>query len=146
MGRVELIKAVGDRLDSDATLTGFIQDINFRRNPDEPSKLNKPLVVFNYFGGPDTEGLHGAALDPELEVRIWGYGNAMAKNAERAAERISELLLSSFSLSDGSQAFKFRSVIGWQDTPQPDPKTIMLLNRYSSRLWAQNRIDAIGSQ
>lgn len=139
---------IWERLDQDATLGALVQDINLAKNPDDPKKLNSPLVVLHTRGGPDVNGLHGAAVDLQLEVKIWGYlgGDTpgdMAKKAYQAADRIDLLLLEKFVLQDGSFTLRFRPATGWQDADQPDANVLHLINQYTARYWDQDRITAI---
>ncbi len=133
------------RLDGDATLGGFIQEVSQRTNPDEPKFLSNPFVTIHTFGGVDAEDLHGAAIDIQCEIKIWAYGESMIKNALRAATRIDELLLTKLTLPVGNFIGRFRPITGWQDTDTADPKLIHLQNQYSARYWVAGKISVLTS-
>ena len=137
--------AIFQHLNADVELATYVVDISQRNNPDEPKGLTGPIVSIQPFSAPDTGGLHGAAVDMTVEIKIWGYGNNMFQNAMHAARRISELILMDIDLGAGNFLGKFRPVTGWQDIDTADPRTIHLQNQYTARYWAAGKITALNS-
>lgn len=144
----QLLPAIVGVLLGDGELGSLTKDVANRRSPDSPKNATvKPLVTFLVAGGPDVKGLHGAATDPALEVKIWGYGNdvRLQSNAAKASRRIDQLLLSPLKTADGSLLRRLRTVTGWQDIGDTDPQTLHLSCQYAARYWSQARIAALTS-
>lgn len=135
--------AVYQHLAADAELGTYVVDISQRNNPDDPKELTGPVISIQPFSSPDVDGLHGAALDMIVEIKIWGYGNAMFKNAMKAARRVGELFLQDIALGDSSFLGKLRPITGWQDIDTADPRTIHLQNQYAARYWSAGKITAL---
>lgn len=135
--------AMFQHLNADGELATYVADVSQRNNPDDPKGLTAPIVSIQAFAAPDVDGLHGAAVDMTIEIKVWAYGNKMLKDAMRAARRISELLLQDIALGDSSFLGKFRPITGWQDIDTADPRTIHLQNQYAARYWSAGKIAAL---
>lgn len=133
-------------LNNDSTLGDLVSSVRFFRRPEDPQRLAKPVVIFNPGGGIDEIDLHGAAVNPRIDIEIWGYqhkGVDMAPDCIRAAQRISELLISSrLSLSRGGHV-RWTEDQGYRMIEQEDPDEILFRATYSTRYWSGGRIDAI---
>ena len=143
-----VLPAIGARLDGDTELTTTLRaSVWMDRQPDDPSTLKLPVVVYTMFGNPDTDGRHGGATDPEIEVHVWGYETWATANRVicwRVATRIDELLLAPLTLSGGA-ACRIHATTGFEKVDDTDPRSIHLVNRYSMRYWAQGRIAQLTS-
>lgn len=140
------VQEVMDRLAGDSELSNLTDDIRYRGVPDEPKNISAPEVSTRFQGGEDAPERHGAAVNYRVQVKIFAYdrGNQL-QDTIQAAQRISELFLQPFTLSDGSQTFRLASTTGWQDTPQPDNRFIQFENTYGTRVWSKSRIQAINN-
>ncbi len=139
----KLIPAIMTRLDDDSELAGYVGEINLHRNPPDPKALTKPLVVVRAAPGEEEVGLHGAAENVSVEVKIWGYGHSMTPDAYRAGRRIIQLFLAGFRVANGGLTFRFRSVAGWQTVDDTDPLTLHLQNSFTTRYWSEQRISTL---
>lgn len=136
-----LLPAVYNAFDDDSTLTG-LADISRFRQPEDPSRLAKAAVVIRPADISDAAGLHGAALNAEIEVSVWHYGQGNYKTVVQAAARVGQIMVSGISLPTGGHT-RWGELLGWQQIDQPDPKTILLRAEYRARYWSQGRVDAL---
>lgn len=141
-----ILKKIGDVLDADASLGTFVSSIRQHHVPEEPKKLVKPVTAYRLDSGTDEQGLHGAAVNVDVECDVWFYGSAQYPEAVQAAQRISELLVGSYmSLSSGGH-LRWRESLYWQEIPQPEDAKIGLLRAtFTARYWSRGRIDAVTS-
>lgn len=112
----------------------------------DPKYLDKPRAVFKLAGGP-TAHHTGASIDAYIEVKVWGYeGNEDARLPAclAAAQRISELMLSHFTL-DGGGTLRPRENPGWQQVEDTDPQIVHLHNGFNMRYWSAQRVAVLAS-
>ena len=136
----ELLKAIFARMDADAELGTMVASVYRYRNPESPKGITEPHVVFRVVRLPDSIGLHGAATEPHIEVKVWGYGDNMKPVCDRVAQRLDELMLARFTLSNGSVTLRFAADSGWGDIDDTDPEIIHMQNVYRTRFWDAKRI------
>lgn len=141
-----LMSAFYTTLNNDSDLSNLVSSVRFFRRPEDPQKLVEPVVIFNHASGDDEQGLHGAAVNAEIEVDIWGYQHDnidMAPDVVRAGQRISEILVSTkLNLSSGGHC-RMHEVLGFGMVPQADPDVILLRGTFRTRYWSGGRISAI---
>lgn len=140
-----LLPAMYSVLSGDATLGTLTSQINQFRQPEDPAKLEGklPVVVFTARDLSDAAGLHGAALNAEIEVSVWAYGASGYKKAVKAAQRVAEVMLQGLTLSDGSGHTRWGEVLGWRQIDQPNPNTVLYRCEYRSRYWSMGRVNAL---
>ena len=136
---LDLIEALYARFAED-DIVGAQADVWTRLNPDNPEALTKPRVVIQLPQPVDTSGLHGAAADTVLPVKIWGFGANMQEAVIALADRIDLLMLDRLTTAGGG--FTLRpGAEGWQDVPDTNVSTIHLQNRYVARHWSGARVE-----
>lgn len=142
-----LLPELMDLLTGDSELDGYTGDIRLRRLPDSPKEITSPEVVVLPDGGPDTRHTHGAAIDAQVEIKIFARESGdRYQQAIKAARRIDGLLLKTMKdFSDNSVARRWFSNTGWQDIDQPQSYLIQLRNQYETRYWSEQRINAMNS-
>lgn len=142
----KLFDKLYEALNNDSTLGNLVSSVRFFRRPEDPQRLAKPVVIFNPGGGNDEIGTHGAALNPRIDIEIWGYqhdGLDMAPDCVRAGQRVSEILISTrLALSRGGHV-RWSENQAYRMVEQEDPDVILLRGSYSTRYWSGGRIDAI---
>lgn len=123
------------------TLTSLIRQF---RQPEDPKTLRGmlPVVVFRPRDGTDESGLHGGAVNPEVEVSVWAYGADEYPEAVQAAQRVSEVFLGGLTLTGGGHT-RWGEILGWQQIDQPNPETVLLRAVFRCRQWSADRIAAI---
>lgn len=123
-------------------LMNLIDRVDIGKNPDIPERLSTPRVVIIPSEGPDEIGLHGAATNPGIEIKIWGYGDSMYESCWQAASIISSLMVLPLSGTSGVGT-RVRAETGFQEAPTTDPRTIHLLCVYRMRFWWNRRVTVL---
>jgi len=143
-----LLKALLTRLDNDAELTRSLNaSITLDRQPVHPATLLGPAVVVGVLRDRDREDFHGAAVDAQVEVKVWGYAQKGPSDLPiclEAAERITELLLRRFDLGADGQTARVASD-GWQRVDDTDPLTVHLTATFTAVYWSGARVAALTS-
>lgn len=139
--------AVVATLFGDTALAALVSDVRTFRRPKEPASMVSPVVVLRPRDHEDEPGLHGAAVNPEVEVEIWGYGPGMFPACMKAAQRVSEVFLSKKGMGMTSGALlRWREILGWAQIDEPDDADVVLLRAtFRTRYWATARIAALTS-
>lgn len=143
-----LLPELMDLLDTDSELSGYIGELRLRRLPDNPKEITDPEVTVIPDGGADARNTHGAAIDVQVEIKIFAQeeGARYRKQVIPAARRIDQLLLDTMKdFSDNSVARRWFSNTGWQDIDQPQSYLIHLQNQYETRYWSEQRINALNN-
>lgn len=138
----ELFDSVNARLSTDPYIYENSLGVWIRKNPDQPNRLAKPQIVLDSPGAPDVGGLHGAAVDAIIELKVWGYGYSMQRACYQIAAALDNLMMEPF-FSDNQAVqltTRFRSETGWESMPTTDPDTVHLANRFVARYWPTTRL------
>lgn len=141
-----LFPAIGDALTGDSELDSLTSSITQFRLRSEPKRLRGalPVVVYTIRDTPDEDGLHGAAVNVEVEVSLWGYDSDAYPDCVTAAQRVSEIFLAGITTSSGGHT-RWGEFDGWQQIDQPDPETVLLRATFVSRYWSSGRIAAVSA-
>ncbi len=114
------------------------------RNPQDPKTIKVPHVVFAPADDPDQEGYSGAATNPLIEVKVWGYDTQMYIKCTQAAQRIKEIFTGGFVIGGTTGGnLRWGTEYGFTTVDQPDAKTLLLLARFRCRYWSEQLITAI---
>lgn len=138
-----LLPAIGDAFDGDSTLTGLTESVRYHSHPSAPAKLSKPGLVYRLDDGVDESGLHGAAVNVDVEVSVWGYRDEMIPACWETAQRVSEIMISGISVPGSGTHLRFGEFAGWQDVDQPDREVVLLRATFRARYWSAGRISAL---
>lgn len=141
-----ILPALASALNGDAELGNLVSAVRMHRAPTEPSKLVKPVVVFRVADGTDIQGAHGAAVNLDVEVEVWGYDAGMVPECTQAAQRISEIIVGTrLSLATGGHT-RWGERLGWQTVNDPDDGRVVLLRAtFGCRYWSRGRISAVAT-
>ena len=141
----KLLPAIYIALSGDSELTTTHgATIHQWRNPQNVKAIKVPHVVFAPADDPDEPGLSGAATNPLIEVKVWGYDTAMYIKCTQAAQRVKEIFHGGFVIGGSTGGnLRWGTEYGFVAVDQPDPKTLMLLARFRCRYWSDQLIAAI---
>lgn len=137
-----LVPAVYSALSGDSTLDSLTVAVNNFRQPEDPKKMGGVVVVFTVRDAEDEVGLHGAAVNPEVEVSVWGYGPSSVGPCWQVAQRVSEIFLGGISLDSGGST-RWGEILGWNQIDQPNPETVLLRAEFRCRYWSSGRVTAV---
>lgn len=142
----EFITILRSELAETVELKTLVEDVAIESNPNNPERLTKPRIVLHLDSGPDELGTHGAAQNTGVEIKIWGYGDAMWRTVRRVADLVDLVLLTRISLPSGGAVLRIRSETGWQRAPVTDAKAIHLTNMFRTRVWSTARAERLGQK
>ena len=139
----KLIKAIKQKLSNDPELSEIVSAVRYWRQPREPKKLIKPVVVFAVRDMSDKSGGHGMNSSPIMEFDIWAYDQHEGQiiQATLAADRIINLLVTSRLEVPNGGTTRVSVASGFQSVNEQDPNTIHLHGRFSTSYWDASRID-----
>jgi hypothetical protein len=140
-----LIPAIRSRLINDAELMTLVSDVRYWRAPRDPKQLIKPVAVFEIFNYADRDGGHGANIIPIIEFNIYSYDQDGSQiiEATKAANRISDLLVTQRLEIEGGGTTRISLNTGWNTLPASDVNTIRLMGRFITSYWSGSRIDLL---